>query len=94
MEDFTSGPCEAETQDHHIGSLVLLGNLVLIGSILLGLFFLHVALASGVEAYWLTEVIQRTFVQSIPTKFPQYVGWPIMIKLSFAGRKNQRTVAN
>lgn len=39
-----------------ISSAVFMGNFVLFASLLTGIFLVHVALASGVEAYWLTKV--------------------------------------
>lgn len=39
-----------------IGASVFVGNTVLVGGILLGTFLLHVAIVSGVEAYWLGKV--------------------------------------
>ena len=44
------------TEPNDVGGIVFVGNLVLFIVILLAKFFLHVLLASGVEAYWLTKV--------------------------------------
>lgn len=49
-----------------IGTIVFIGNLVLFAVILLALFFLHILLASGLEAYWLTKV-------TVPTYSPLHV---------------------
>jgi len=39
-----------------ISSFVFMGNFVMFASLLTGIFLFHVALASGVEAYWITKV--------------------------------------
>lgn len=46
----------AGTSLSDIGALVFLGNIGLFSAILLGIFLLHIVLASGLEAYWLSEV--------------------------------------
>ena len=46
----------AATESGDIGAIVFVGNLVLFAGALLAIFLLHVFLASGVEAYWLTKV--------------------------------------
>lgn len=55
-EDITSEECVFETGASEIGALVFVGNLVLVVGVLLGVFLLHVAAISGVEALWLTKV--------------------------------------
>lgn len=40
----------------NISSAVFMGNLVLFAGILAGIFVVHIALASGVEAYWIAQV--------------------------------------
>jgi len=39
-----------------ISSAVFMGNLVLFAAILTGIYVVHIALASGVEAYWIAKV--------------------------------------
>lgn len=55
-KDIASGDCVFGAGAGDIGSLVFVGNLILVVGILLGVFLLHVAVVSGVEAYWLTKV--------------------------------------
>lgn len=55
-KDFASGECVLELGASDIGALVFVGNLLLIGSILLGIFLLHVVVVSGIEALWLAKV--------------------------------------
>lgn len=66
LQETDSAPrCEfSEAGSGEIGVLVFIGNLVLVAVILLTLFFLHVALASGAEAYWLTKVNLPNVFQS------------------------------
>lgn len=45
-----------ETSLSDIGALVFLGNLGLFAAILLGIFVVHIVVASGAEAYWLSKV--------------------------------------
>eukprot|EP00904_Undaria_pinnatifida_P013952 jgi/Undpi1/9688/HiC_scaffold_27.g12144.m1 len=45
----------AESESGGLGATVFVGNLVLFAGILLTIFVLHVLIASGVEAYWLTK---------------------------------------
>ena len=58
LQETASAPrCEfSEAGSGDIGVVVFIGNLVLVAVILLALFFFHVALVSGAEAYWLTKV--------------------------------------
>lgn len=42
-----------------LSPLIFLGNLALVIAILLGVFSLHVAVVSGIEAYWLWTVSHR-----------------------------------
>lgn len=44
-----------------LGALVFIGNLGLVFGALVVIFLLHVALVSGVEAYWLAKVRVRGF---------------------------------
>ncbi|CAN0169641.1 unnamed protein product [Scytosiphon promiscuus] len=53
-ESGDSSACFAETSSE-LGALVYVGNLVLFASILGALVILHISVASGVEAYWLTK---------------------------------------
>lgn len=46
----------SEADDGNIGMLVFIGNLVLVVGALLGVFILHIASVSAVEAYWLAKV--------------------------------------
>ena len=55
-KDIASDECAFEIGAGDIGALVFVGNLILVVGILLGVFLLHVAVVSGVEAYWLTKV--------------------------------------
>lgn len=56
-----SSRCElAAAGSNDIGAVVFIGNLLLFASILLTIFLLHLLLASGVEAYWLTKVTPPT----------------------------------
>ncbi|CAM9702642.1 unnamed protein product, partial [Laminaria digitata] len=56
QEEDNSSRCElAAAGSSDIGAIVFIGNLVLFAGILLTIFLLHVLLASGVEAYWLTK---------------------------------------
>lgn len=45
-------------EGNEAGSLLFVGNLALVAGILLFIFFLHIAVVSGVEAKWLAKVIQ------------------------------------
>ena len=57
QEEDSSDRCQLTAAgSSDIGAVVFIGNLVLFISILLIIFILHVLLASGVEAYWLTKV--------------------------------------
>lgn len=57
QEEHHSSRCElAAAESNEIGAIGFIGNLVLFTGILLTIFLLHVLLASGVEAYWLTKV--------------------------------------
>lgn len=51
--------CNLEDSEGGLGLLVFMGNLALVIAILLGVFFLHVTVVSGVEAYWLWRVSHR-----------------------------------
>lgn len=55
-EGIASEGCVFESGASNIGALVFVGNLILVVGVLLGVFLLHVAVVSGVEAYWLTKV--------------------------------------
>lgn len=58
QEAESASQCDlAATGPGDIGAIVFVGNLVLFAGALLAIFLLHVLLASGVEAYWLTKVI-------------------------------------
>lgn len=58
QETESASRCDlASTGSGDIGAIVFVGNLVLFAGVLLAIFLLHVLLASGVEAYWLTKVI-------------------------------------
>ena len=64
----SGGELEADQQDDvadrdvsagltsDISSTVFMGNFVLFVTILTGIFVVHIALAAGVEAYWITKV--------------------------------------
>lgn len=54
--DTGSGGCVFSAGVGEIGASVFVGNTVLVVGILLGTFLLHVAVVSGVEAYWLAKV--------------------------------------
>lgn len=58
-EDIASEECIVDAGASELGALVFVGNLALVVGILLGVFFLHVVIVSGVEAYWLTKVRRR-----------------------------------
>lgn len=47
--------CTLESEND-MGSVVFVGNLVLVLAILLGIFLVHVMVVSAVEAYWLSKV--------------------------------------
>lgn len=64
MEDIASEGCVFETGASDIGALVFVGNLALVAGILFGIFLLHVAVISGMEALWLTKVSQSVSCQS------------------------------
>lgn len=55
-EDLASEECAFDAGAGEIGALVFVGNLILVVGTLLGVFLLHVAVISGVEALWLTKV--------------------------------------
>lgn len=55
-QDTTSECAFSETEGSDIGMLVFIGNLVLVVGILLGVFFLHIAVVSAIEACWLVKV--------------------------------------
>ena len=52
-----------------LGPLVFLGNLLLVGSMLAGVFALHVVIISAVEAFWLTRVSQLLLVLPLRPHF-------------------------
>jgi len=47
---------DAPSLTSEISSFVFMGNFLLFLALLVGIFLLHVAVASGVEAYWITKV--------------------------------------
>jgi len=47
---------DASSATGDISSFVFMGNFVLFVAVLAAIFLIHVALASGVEAYWLSKV--------------------------------------
>lgn len=51
---FTQGACKDAADDFSL----LVGTIALFSVILLGIFLVHVAVISGVEAYWLAKVRQ------------------------------------
>ncbi len=55
-KDGGSAECEFSAGASDIGASVFVGNSVLVGGILLGVFLLQVAIVSGAEAYWLAKV--------------------------------------
>lgn len=61
-EDAERGASSSSTSE--ISSFVFMGNFVLFVALLTAIFLIHVALASGVEAYWITKV--PTPVRLIP----------------------------
>lgn len=65
QEEDSSDCVFEETSLSDIGALVFLGNLGLFVAILLGIFIIHVVLASGVEAYWLSKVRLYFFRKSV-----------------------------
>lgn len=56
----------AEAESGDIGAIVCAGNLMLLLGILLSIFIVHLAVASGVEAYWLTKVTPTCHSFSTP----------------------------
>lgn len=55
-EDGASAECVFSAGASDIGASVFVGNAMLVGGILVGLFLFHVAIVSGAEAYWLAKV--------------------------------------
>lgn len=55
-EDIASKECAFVGGASDLGALVFVGNLVLVVGILLLIFLIHVAVISGVEAFWLLKV--------------------------------------
>lgn len=51
---FSQGACEDAADDFGL----LVGTIAMFSAILLGIFLVHVAVISGVEAYWLAKVRQ------------------------------------
>lgn len=47
--------CVFEGAKEEINGLVFVGNLVLVVSLLVAIFLVHIAVISGVEAYWLSQ---------------------------------------
>lgn len=56
LDDTGSGECVFSASMGEIGASVFVGNAVLVVGILLATFLVHVAVVSGVEAYWLAKV--------------------------------------
>ncbi|CAM9789606.1 unnamed protein product [Ectocarpus fasciculatus] len=54
-QNIASDECAFEAGASGIGALIFVGNLALVIGILLAIFFIHVAVVSGVEALWLTK---------------------------------------
>lgn len=48
--------CNFSVSEGNLSALIFVGNLALVVGILLGVLLLHVAVVSGVEAYWLWKV--------------------------------------
>lgn len=62
--------CEfSEAGPGEIGVIVFIGNLVLVVGFLVALFVVHVALASGAEAYWLEKVTPHKHVSLLEVIF-------------------------
>lgn len=55
-EDFGWGGCVLSAGQGDLGASVFVGNLALVVVALVGIFLLHVAVISGVEALWLAKV--------------------------------------
>lgn len=55
-DEISSSKCFFAADAGDIGAMVFVGNLALVVGILVGIFLVHVAVISGVEAYWLTKV--------------------------------------
>lgn len=58
----------AEARSGDIGAIVCAGNIMLLSGILLFIFLVHVTVASGVQAYWLTKVtpaFKRVFLPGL-----------------------------
>ena len=47
-----------------ISSFVFMGNFLLFLALLAGIFLIHVAVASGVEAYWIAKVPWKVLARS------------------------------
>lgn len=48
--------CNFSMTDGDLGPLIFVGNIILVIGILAGILLLHIAVVSGVEAYWLWKV--------------------------------------
>eukprot|EP00752_Nemacystus_decipiens_P002264 g2145.t1 len=55
-EDLLSPACDLEAGSGDLGTSVFVGNLLLVLGVLLGVLLLHVAVVSGVEAFWLLKI--------------------------------------
>lgn len=56
LDDRVSGECTFFATASDLGAPVFVGNVALVVGVLLGIFLLHIAVISGVEAHWLTRV--------------------------------------
>lgn len=59
QEEGSSGCTFLVTSLSDIGGEVFVGNIVLFSCILVGIFVVHILVASGVEAYWMSKVRRR-----------------------------------
>lgn len=67
--------CAFDGAKDEINGLVFVGNLVLVISLLVAIFLVHIAVISGVEAYWLSQAREGRCSRAI--SIVQFPCWAI-----------------
>lgn len=55
FEGLVPDSCTLDEEPSNLSVLVFVGNVLLVGFFLLAFLFFHIAVISGVEAYWLVK---------------------------------------
>lgn len=56
VEDAVPDSCTIEDAPSKLSVLVFVGNILLVAGVLLAILLVHIAVISGIEAYWLVKV--------------------------------------